>query len=139
MATNDLSLLAYSLPNANSYYNNYNYAPLGDTFLNIFANYSIGSSVVWNNWTAGLELGKYQVVGGDFSPEEDDNALFELPDPLFLRLSVGRKFSSGTLLFGYRMEFWDDTIFFTDDFYGPMSTDVDWSGHAFDISFQGDF
>jgi hypothetical protein len=134
MATNDLALLAYSMPTTSAYYNDYNYIPLGSTFFNVFANYSIGSSVVWNAWTAGLELGKYQVIGGDLDLEG-----VEMPDPLFLRLSFGRKFSSGTLLAGYRIEFWDTMEYYSNPTYGAMRGEVEWSGHAFDISYQGAF
>jgi hypothetical protein len=141
MATNDLALLSYSIAQANDYnrYNtayNYDYIPLGSTFLNIFANYSIGTSLVWEKWMAGVELGKYQIVGGDLDPE-DDTAM-QMPDPLFLRLSIGRLIGNGTLSLGYRLDFWDDVLLVVDN-VGSLKGEMEWSGHSFDISYQADF
>lgn len=147
--TNDLSL-----PTSTYYYTPAGYVPsynygnaysdvYGTSLVNTFFNISIGTSLKWNNFTAGVALGKYMPMGGDLADFYDMIPGLDAPDPLFLKLNVGYAFSETfSLDFGWRAEWYDQSISSTFDYLGTSYTetlDIEWEGHAFDLTFNKSF
>ena len=147
--TNDLSL-----PTANYYYTPAGYVPgynyntaysnvYGTSLVNTFFNISIGTSLKWNKFTAGIALGKYMPMGGDLADFYDMIPWLDAPDPLFLKLNVGYAFSETfTLDFGWRAEWYDQSVSNTFVNGGTSYTetmDVEWEGNAFDLTFTKSF